>query len=788
MNNEFYINKVAVLGAGVMGAQIAAHFSNAQIEVILFDLKSQDGPANSIINKSLLNLTKLSPSPLASHNSASYISVANYDDDLDKIKNCDLIIEAIAERIDLKEELYKKIEPFIHSNAVLASNTSGLSITKLASVLPERLQSHFCGVHFFNPPRYMPLVEIIPYVGTNRKIVPQLESFLVSTLGKSVIVAHDTPNFVANRVGTFSLLITAFYASKFNIPFEVVDELTGKNLGRAKSATFRTADVVGLDVFAHVVKTLTDNCANDGFASSYVVPEWMNRLIAGGRLGAKTKAGIYTKDKDGIKKVIDTTTLEYRVADKKADKSIIEILKGKDWATKFETLKAAGLPESRFLLACFANLFHYVAIMLGEISDATRDIDLAMRWGFGWKEGVFEIWQQIGWQKIATWLKEEIATGNTISTQELPKWVFELEDGVYADNEYYSIKENRYAERETLSVYNKQLFPDLVLNETTNLKKEVLFENNGVVLWHSGDNIGVLSFKTKMCIIGSDVLSGISTAIDIAEEKCTGMVIWQEQDIFSAGANLEEFGMAILKEGVAGIDQIITLGHNIIAKKVRASRIPVIAAVKGYAFGGGCELMLHCDCVVAALESYIGLVEAGVGLVPGWGGSTEMTYRASQSSDLWHDLESRYKTLALAKVSASAHEAVELGFLRNSDTIVMNSKEILYIAKEKAKFMALSGYRPPVVHKFKVMGQQGIANIKGFLVNMLAGNQISEYDYLIATSLANIMCGGEVEKNTIVSQDWLLNLEKEIFRTLAINPKSQARIQNMLTTGKPLRN
>jgi 3-hydroxyacyl-CoA dehydrogenase len=291
-----------------------------------------------------------------------------------------------------------------------------------------------------------------------------------------------------------------------------------------------------------------------------------------------------------------------------------------------------------------------------------------------------------------------------------------------------------------------------------------------------------------MCTIGMDVLEGINNAIDIAEEQCSSMVIWQEQDIFSAGANLEEFGLAMLKDGVAGIDRIITVGHNIIAKKIRAAKIPIVAAVKGYVLGGGCELMLHCDSVVAALESYIGLVEAGVGLIPGWGGSTEMAYRASQSANLWSDLEKRYKTLALARVSGSAREAQELGFLRDFDSIVMNSKEVLYVAKEKAKFMASAGYRPPIIHKFKIMGQQGIANIKGFLVNMLAGNQISEHDNLIATSLASIMCGGEVDEDTLVSQDWLLNLEKEEFKLLATNPKSQARIQHMLTTGKPLRN
>lgn len=787
MNDKFYINKVAVLGSGVMGSQIAAHFSNARINVVLFDLKSNEGKPNLIIEKSLLNLQKQKPSPLFSNKSLDYITVANYDDNLAELKNCDLIIEAIAERIDYKENLYKKIEPFVNANTILATNTSGLSITTLANVLPERLRSCFCGIHFFNPPRYMPLVEIIPSPSIGINVLAALESFLVSSLGKSVIFAKDTPNFIANRVGTFSLLVTAHYAAKFAIPFEVVDELTGKNLGRAKSATFRTADVVGLDVFAHVVETMANDCSDDSFASIYNLPEWINRLIANGCLGAKTRAGIYTKDKDGIK-VIDITHGEYRSADKKASIDILEILKGKNWAIKFEQLIESKTPESEFLLACFCNLFHYVAIMLGEISDSPRDIDLSLRFGFGWMEGAFEIWQQMGWQKVAKWIALEIKSGNTISSKELPQWVFTLDNGVYADNKYYAVKENKYIARVIPKVYQKQLFPDCVLNETVNLKKEVLFENDGVILWHSGDDIGILSFKSKMCTIGSQVLDGISIAIDIAEDKCLGMVIWQQQDIFSAGANLEEFGRAIMAEGIAGIDKIITYGHNIIAKKIRSSKIPIIAAVKGYAFGGGCELMLHCDGVVAACESYIGLVEAGVGLIPGWGGSTEMAYRASMESDSWHDFEKRYKTLALAKVSSSAIEALELGFLKDSDTIVMNSKEILYIAKEKAKFMALAGYRPDLPQKFKVFGKYGIANIKGFLVNMLSGNQISEHDNLIANSLATIMCGGEIEKDSKVSQDWLLNLEKEMFKMLAINPKSQARIQHMLRTGKPLRN
>ena len=786
MLKDFYIKKVAVLGAGVMGAQIAAHFGNAGIPVVLFDLKSASGDANAILNKAVVGLQKMNPKPLASAKTLGYVTLANYDDNLELLKDCDLIVEAIAERLDWKEGLYTKIAAYVNSTAIIASNTSGLSIDSLAGSLPEQLRSRFCGIHFFNPPRYMPLVELIPHKGTDSSILPQLETFLVTNVGKSVIRAKDTPNFIANRVGIFSMLAICINAEKYNIPFEVVDKLTGKDLGRAKSATFRTADVVGLDTFAHVAETMIKNC-KDGFERSYQVPAWITKLIEKGALGAKTKAGVFTKDKEGIK-VIDLATGTYRLADKKADKEVVNILRGKDWAAKFDALKASESPEAQFLWASFRDLFHYVAVLLGEIADSPRDIDLAIRWGFGWKEGIFEIWQQAGWTKIANWINEDIKAGITLGTVPLPAWVFELKDGVYVDNKYYEVKSKSFVERKMLPVYDRQLFPDLVLNEIVNIPVNVLYENDGVKLWHTGDNVGILSFKTKMCTVNNDVLDGIEAAINIAEEKCSSMVIWQERDIFSAGANLEEFGFSFMMNGAEGVDAVISRGHDVIARKLRYSKIPVVAAVKGFAFGGGCEIILHCDAAVAALESYVGLIEAGVGLLPGWGGSTEMAYRASQAIDPWKDFEKRYKNLALAQVAGSAREAQEMGFLRESDTIVMNSREILLIAKERAKYMAVSGYRPPVQPKFEVFGVQGIATVNGLLANMFAGGQISEHDLLIARELARVMCGGEIEKGSKVSQDWVLNVEKDKFIDLAVTEKTAARIQYMLENGKPLRN
>lgn len=792
MSENFYIKKVAVLGAGVMGAQIAAHFGNARLPVTLFDLKgSSSKVANEILEKAVAGLQKMNPKPLASIKTLDYITLANYDDNLELLTDCDLIIEAIAERLDWKESLYNKIAPYINERAIIASNTSGLSIEVLSASLPKQLHPRFCGIHFFNPPRYMPLVELIPHSTTDARILPQLETFLVASIGKSVILAKDTPNFIANRLGIFSMISTCINAEKYNIPFEVVDQLTGKNLGRAKSATFRTADVVGLDTFAHVIETMTKNC-KDGFEKNYVLPNWIKVLIDKGALGAKTKAGIFTKTKNGIE-VIDLATGGYRLADKKAEQEVIDILRGKNlpdkgWAAKFDALKQSSSPQSQFLWACFRDIFHYASVLLGEIADSPSEMDLALRWGFGWKEGIFEIWQSGGWTKIANWVKQDIENGSSLARVPLPDWVFKHQDGVYQPNKHFNIKINDFVERKQLPIYQRQLFPDLVLNELSSVPVHTLYENSGVKLWHSGDNVGVLSFKTKMCAIGEDVLHGIDQAITIAEEKCVGMVIWQEQDVFSVGANLEELGLKFMMNGLDAVEEVISLGHRIVAQRIRYSNIPIVAGVKGYAFGGGCEIMLHCDRVVAALESYIGLVEAGVGLLPGWGGTTEMAYRASKALDPWKDFERRYKQLAMAEVAMSGREAQDMGFLSEADIVVMNSREVLFVAKECVRFMSLSGYRPPVPPQFEVFGEQGIATVNGLLANMFASGQISEHDLLIAKNIATVMCGGNIEKGSKVSENWVLNLEKEKFKELALTEKTVERIQYMLKNGKPLRN
>lgn len=788
--NINYINQVAILGSGVMGSQIAAHFANAGIKVIVFDLKDKN--SNLIATHSVANLLKIKPSPLVEKSRIHYIETASYDDDIARIHDCQLVIEAIAENITWKQNLYSKISTYLQNNTILASNTSGISINKLSQAVPVQHRAKFCGIHFFNPPRYMKLVELISSNETEKNILITLENILVNNLGKFVIYAKDTPNFIANRLGVFAMVISCLYGQKFNIPLEVVDGLTGKKLGRAKSATFRTADLVGLDILASVLSTLKNSC-NDAWQHCYELPDWIQGLIKENKLGQKTKAGIYRKDNSGLM-VFDLKTNQYRLSNQTIDESIATIFTYKTWAEKFQAIWASDHPQAKFLWAIFRDSFHYAATLLGDISNSPCDMDFALKLGFGWKQGLFEIWQQAGWQEVANKIKADIDAGLTLAKTALPAWVYQLKNGIYHDNQYFDITTDTMITRKMLSdnsspIYNQQILPPLLSFEKSSLTQIILYENDGVVLWHTGDNIAILSFKSKMCAIGKAVLEGLSEAINYAELHCKAMVIWQEKDIFSVGANLEEFGFDIMMNGADAVDNIISLGHNIIAKKLKYSTIPVIAAVKGYAFGGGCEILLHCTAIVASIESYIGLVEAGVGLIPGWGGTKEMALRASNFLCPWQDFEKRYKNLAMAQVATSAYEAKEMGFLKTSDDIVVNDNNLLYVAKKKAEYLSDNYYRPPIKsNHIKVFGDDGIAKVEALLTNMLVGNQISTHDYLIAQNIAVVMCGGNITKGSTVSEDWLLDLEKEKFKQLALTTKTEERIQYMLVNGKPLRN
>ena len=792
--SNFIVRKVAVLGAGVMGAQIAAHCANANVPVVLFDLPAKEGDPNGIVRKALDGLKKLEPTPFAAKDRVNYIDAANYDSGLDQLRGCDLVIEAIAEKMEWKHELYKKVAPFVAEHAIFASNTSGLSINALAEALPAGLRGRFCGIHFFNPPRYMQLVEIIPCKASAAPMLDALETFLTTTLGKGVVRALDTPNFVANRVGVFSMLAVMHHTERLGLGFDVVDALTGPSIGRPKSATYRTADVVGLDTMAHVIGTMQATLPDDPWHQHYAVPGWLTFLIQKGALGQKTRAGIYRKEGKAIN-VIDLAKQDYRPSAGEVDAEVAAILKIRNPAEKFEKLRTHQSVQAQFLWAIFRDIFHYCAFHLASIADNARDVDFAMRWGFGWKEGPFETWQAAGWQAIANAVKADIEAGKAMSAAPLPAWVFDGRQGVHGAKGSYSASAKGDKPRSTLPVYARQVFPERVLGEAEE-RGTTVFESDAVRMWTApGDaEVAVLSFKSKANTLGPDVLEGIIEAVARAERDYRGLVIWQSKPPFSAGANLAALAPALQAKDFAGLEKGVARFQQM-SQTLKYAQVPVVAAVNGMALGGGCEVVMHSSRAVAALESYIGLVEAGVGLIPAGGGCKEFAVRASDAAarisggDIFHFQQPVFQTVAMATVSKSALEARELGFLRESDPVVFNAHEILHVARQTARALAESGWRPKLAPRgVKVAGRNGIATLEMMLVNMREGGMISAHDYRVAKGAAAALCGGDVETGTLVNEDWLLAVERHEFVELLKTEKTQQRIAHMLETGKPLRN
>ena len=817
--SRFPVKKVAVLGAGVMGAQIAAHLVNVKINVMLFDLPAKEGPKNGIVTKAVEGLKKLKPSPLGVVDDAALIQQANYEEHLEQLRDCDLIIEAIAERMDWKLDLYKKIAPFVSPHALVASNTSGLSITKLSEALPDSIKPRFCGIHFFNPPRYMYLVELINTPTTEPQVLDQLETFVTSALGKGVVRAKDSPNFIANRVGIAGMLGTMKEVENFGLTFDVVDDLTGKKLGRASSGTFRTADVVGLDTMHHVIKTLQDNLSGDAnagagkfdpFYPSFGTPPVLAKLLELGNLGQKTKAGFFKKVGRDVMR-FDLESEDYVPAGEKADEVYGRMLK-KPAGERLRLLRESEGPQGQFLWAILRNSFHYAAVHLASVAETARDVDLALRWGFGMKQGPFEFWQEAGWLQVANWIKEDITAGKTLCSAPLPDWVFNgpvaEAGGVHTAEGSWNPTTSKFVARYALPVYERQLFPETVagfhqglgVGTPFEITGKTLHEDDSIRLWTMDEDKGssfgrviIASIKSKMHAIDPDVAEGLSIAVDMAEKDYQGVVIWSGDEPFSAGADLAGMLPGFMMGGVAAIDEAEGALQAVMLK-LRYANVPVISAVRGLALGGGCELAVHSARRVVAMESYVGLVEVGVGLVPGAGGLTYIARRAAEVAslsthkDLLPFVTEGFTAAAMAKVGTSALESRKLGYLLDSDLIVPNKDELLFVAINEAKAMFLAGYRAPHKRLFAVAGRSGKATIQGQLVNMRDGGFISQHDFHIASLIAGVVTGGDVETGTLVSEEYLMTLERRAFCSLLKHPKTQERIMGMLSTGKPLRN
>jgi 3-hydroxyacyl-CoA dehydrogenase len=798
--SRFNVKKVAVLGAGVMGAQIAAHLVNVKVPVILFDLPAKEGAKNSIVSKAVEGLKKLRPSPLGVPEDAALIGQANYEEHMEQLRDCDLVIEAIAERMDWKLDLYKKIAPFVAPHAILASNTSGLSITKLSEALPDEIKPRFCGIHFFNPPRYMYLVELINTPTTDPRILDDLETFVTTCLGKGVVRAKDSPNFIANRVGIAGMLATMREVEKFGLTYDVVDDLTGKKMGRASSGTFRTADVVGLDTMAHVIKTLQDNLneQTDPFYSSFATPEVLKALLEMGNLGQKTKAGFYKKSGRDILR-FDLESKEYVPGGEKGDEVYARMLK-KPPAERLKLLRNSEGPQGQFLWAILRDSFHYAAVHLAAIAETARDVDFAMRWGFGMKQGPFEVWQQAGWLQVAQWIKEDIEAGKALSKAPLPDWVFNgpvaQAGGVHTAQGSWNPTSAKFEPRRLLPVHARQLFPEAVVGSDApkfETAGKTLHEDDAIRLWTLDGEVLIASIKTKMHAISPEVAEGLQLAVDMAEKDYQGLVIWSGDDPFSVGADLQSMLPAFIAVGVSAIDDAEQHLQQTMLR-LRYANVPVVAAIRGMALGGGCEIAVHSARRVAAMESYVGLVEVGVGLVPGAGGLTYIARRAAEMQassvhkDLLPFLTEGFTAAAMAKVGTSAIESRKLGYLLDSDVIVPNKDELLYVAIQQAKAMFDAGYRPPHKRQFAVAGRSGKATIQGQLVNMRDGGFISAHDFHIASLIAHVVTGGDVDTGTLVTEEYLMTLERQAFCALLTEPKTHERIMGMLSTGKPVRN
>ncbi len=798
-----HINKVAVIGSGIMGSGIACHFANIGVEVLLLDILPKEPTdaekakgltlsdktvRNRLVNDSLQTALKSKPSPIYHEKFASRITTGNLEDDIAKVAHVDWIIEVVVERLDIKKSVFENLEKYRKPGTLITSNTSGIPIKFMSEGRSEDFQRHFCGTHFFNPARYLKLFEIIPGPNTSAEVLDFLNGYGEKFLGKTSVVAKDTPAFIGNRIGIFSIQSLFHMVKQMGLTVEEVDKLTGPVIGRPKSATFRTVDVVGLDTLVHVANGISENCPNDERHAIFALPDYISTMVQNKWLGSKTSQGFYKKvnSKDGSSEILtlDLDTMAYRPA-KKAAFGTLEQTKAIDSVIdRFPVLVNGTDKAGEFYRKSFAQLFAYVSHRIPEISDELYKIDDAMKAGFGWEHGPFQIWDAIGVEKgiklieaeglvAADWVQGLLASGQ--------RSFYSVVNGA---TYFFDIPKNA-----PTKIPGQDAF--IILDNIRQTK--AVFKNSGVVIEDIGDGILNVEFQSKMNTIGGDVLAGLNKGIDLAEKDFQGLVVGNQGPNFSVGANIGMIFIMAVEQEYDELNMAIKMFQDTMMR-MRYSSIPTVAAPHGMTLGGGCELSLHADKVVAAAETYIGLVEFGVGVIPGGGGSKEFAVRAQDTfkkNDVeLNVLQEYFLTIGMAKVSTSAYEAFDLGILQpGKDIVVVNRDRQIATAKSQAKLMAEAGYTKPAKRKdIKVLGKQALGM---FLVGtdaMEASNYISGHDKKIANKLAYVMAGGDLSEPALVNEQYLLDLEREAFLSLCTEKKTLERIQHMLKTGKPLRN
>lgn len=798
-----HIKKVAVIGSGIMGSGIACHFANIGVEVLLLDIVPRElndrekakgltlkdkVVRNRLVNDSLTAALKSKPSPIYNSKFADWITTGNLEDDIAKVSDVDWILEVVVERLDVKKIVFENLEKHRTPGTLITSNTSGIPIKFMNEGRSEDFRKHFCGTHFFNPARYLKLFEIIPGPDTSKEVLDFLNGYGEQYLGKTSVVAKDTPAFIGNRIGIFSIQSLFHTVKELGLTIEEVDKLTGPVIGRPKSATFRTVDVVGLDTLVHVANGIAENCPDDERHELFQLPDFIKTMMENKWLGSKTGQGFYKKVKkeDGSSEILslDLDTLDYRPK-KRAQFATLELTKTVDRVVdRFKILVGGTDKAGELYRKSFAALFAYVSHRIPEITDGLYKIDDAMKAGFGWEHGPFQIWDAIGLEEGLAIMKTEGCEPAT--------WIAEMLNS--GAKSFYSIKDGAtyfydIPKKSMEKIPGQDAF---IILDNIRKSKEV-FKNSGAVIEDLGDGILNLEFQSKMNTIGGDVLAALNKAIDLAEKDFQGLVVGNQAANFSVGANIGMIFMMAVEQEYDELNMAIKMFQDTVMR-MRYSSIPTVAAPHGMTLGGGCEISLHADKIVAAAETYIGLVEFGVGVIPGGGGSKEMTLRASdifRKNDVeLNVLQEYFLAIGMAKVSTSAYEAYDLGLLqKGKDIIVVNKGRQIATAKAHAKLMAEAGYtQPPKRKDVKVLGKQALGM---FLVGtdaMEAGRYISEHDKKIANKLAYVMAGGDLSEASYISEQYLLDLEREAFLSLCTERKTLERIQHMLKTGKPLRN